>query len=319
MTVARTYRATGINLKGAPLGEADLLLTILTAEHGLLRAVAPGARKPKSKIGGRTGLFVVNQLSLGRGRSLDRIHQAEAIASYPRLCEDLGKLTAGQYLAEMALLQALSDQPQVELFGALTGAIAAVEAVNVAGGGEDRSTAVLAALSRGIYGLLTIAGVTPQVFDCALSQVPLVPPDVLGDRDRWRVGFSAAAGGVVSLEALAQVDGRELLAARSAIAPVDRQRAQARDQYREQSRDRAHDRSGPAPPAAPPPLPGQLMPLRLDAMELAALRSLAQPEEPPPFSLDTWVRVERSLRHYTQYHFGKPIRSAALLDTYVRR
>lgn len=303
MTTAKTYRATGINLKGSPLGEADLLLTILTAEHGLLRAVAPGARKPKSKIGGRTGLFVVNQLSLGRGRSLDRIHQAEAIASYPRLSEDLGKLTAGQYLAEMALHQALSEQPQVELFGSLTGAIAAVEAVNVAGGGADRAAAVMAALSRGIYGLLAIAGVTPQVFDCALSQVPLRPPDPSGDRDRWRVGFSAAAGGVVSLEALAQVDGRELLAARSGDC----------------SRAQPHDRSGPAPPSAPPPLPGQLMPLRLDAMELAALRSLAQPEEPPPFPLDTWVRVERSLRHYTQYHFGKPIRSAALLDTYVRR
>ncbi|GAB4344622.1 MAG: DNA repair protein RecO [Cyanophyceae cyanobacterium] len=309
MTTAKTYRATGINLKGSPLGEADLLLTILTAEHGLLRAVAPGARKPKSKIGGRTGLFVVNQLSLGRGRSLDRIHQAEVIASYPRLSEDLGKLTAGQYLAEMALHQALSDQPQVELFGALTGAIAAVEAVeavNVAGGGAERAAAVMAALSRGIYGLLAIAGVTPQLFDCALSQVPLLPPDALGDRDRWRVGFSAAAGGVVSLEALAQVDGRALLAAHPAIAPAA------------WSRDRSRGQSGPAPPSAPPPLPGQLMPLRLDAMELAALRSLVQPEEPPPFSLATWVRVERSLRHYTQYHFGKPIRSAALLDTYVR-
>lgn len=313
MTAAKTYRATGINLKGSPLGEADVLLTILTAEQGLLRAVAPGARKPKSKIGGRTGLFVVNHLALGRGRSLDRIHQAEAIASYPRLSEDLGKLTAGQYLAEMALHQALSEQPQVELFGALTGAIAAVEAVEVAGGGDRAAAAVLAALAQGIYELLAIAGVTPQVVDCALSQVPLSPPTEPGAvRDRWRVGFSAAAGGVVSLEALAQVDARELLAARPAIAPAAPTIGKARD------------RPPPSglPPVAPPPLAGRLMPLQLDATDLAALRSLARPPDDPPlapFSLATWVRIERSLRHYTQYHFGKPIRSAALLDTYVRR
>ena len=36
----RTYRVTGINLKGIPLGEADRIVTILTREQGLIRAVA---------------------------------------------------------------------------------------------------------------------------------------------------------------------------------------------------------------------------------------------------------------------------------------
>jgi DNA repair protein RecO (recombination protein O) len=60
--MSRTYQATGINLKGMALGEADRLLTILTAERGLVRAVAPGARKFKSKLRGRSELFVVNHL-----------------------------------------------------------------------------------------------------------------------------------------------------------------------------------------------------------------------------------------------------------------
>ena len=69
--MSRTYKVTGINLKGMPLGEADRLLTILTQELGLIRVVAPGARKQNSKLGGRSGLFVVNELLIAKGRSLD--------------------------------------------------------------------------------------------------------------------------------------------------------------------------------------------------------------------------------------------------------
>jgi DNA repair protein RecO (recombination protein O) len=77
----KTYQATGIILKGMPLGEADRLVTILTSEFGLIRGVAPGARKPKSSLRGRCELFVVNQFSLAKGRSLDKITQAETLIS----------------------------------------------------------------------------------------------------------------------------------------------------------------------------------------------------------------------------------------------
>lgn len=114
--MSRTYKATGINLKSMPFGEADRLLTILTREQGLVRAVAPGCRKPKSKLGGRSALFVVNDLMLVQGRSLDKIAQAETLESYPGLSQNLAKLTTSQYLAELTLYQALSGQPQIELW-----------------------------------------------------------------------------------------------------------------------------------------------------------------------------------------------------------
>ena len=69
--MSRTYKATGINLKAIPMGENDRLMTILTKEYGLLRAIAPGARKHKSRLGGRSALFVVNELMLSKGKSLD--------------------------------------------------------------------------------------------------------------------------------------------------------------------------------------------------------------------------------------------------------
>ncbi|UWU45655.1 Recombination protein O N terminal [Limnospira platensis C1] len=59
--MSRTYKATGIILKAIPLGESDRLLTILTPEFGLMRVVAPGARKSRSRLGGlRVYLWLIS-------------------------------------------------------------------------------------------------------------------------------------------------------------------------------------------------------------------------------------------------------------------
>ncbi|GAB4364458.1 MAG: DNA repair protein RecO [Elainellaceae cyanobacterium] len=183
-----TYKATGINLKSAPLGEADRLLTILTEEYGLIRVVAPGARKHKSSLGGRSSLFVVNQLLIAKGRNLDKIIQAESLESYPGLSLDLRKLTAGQYLAELALYQALSDQPQTELYYLLQEHLNWLEKLP--------NSVTLACLTYATFRLLDVAGLAPQVKQCCVSQQPIVPK--LDDPD-WRIGFSTVAGGIVGL------------------------------------------------------------------------------------------------------------------------
>jgi DNA repair protein RecO (recombination protein O) len=66
----------------------------LTREFGLIKAVAPGVRKQRSSIGGRSELFVVNELLIAKGRSLDKITQASTVESYPGLSRNLGKLSA---------------------------------------------------------------------------------------------------------------------------------------------------------------------------------------------------------------------------------
>ncbi|MFO0209302.1 MAG: DNA repair protein RecO, partial [Pseudanabaena sp.] len=96
----KEYQAIGINLKGMPLGEHDRLLTILTKECGLIKAVATGARKHRSAMAGRSGLFVVNDLQISVGRSMDRIKNAEMLQSFVGLGKTLAKLTAAQYLSE---------------------------------------------------------------------------------------------------------------------------------------------------------------------------------------------------------------------------
>jgi len=194
--MTRTYKATGINLKSMPLGEADRLVTVLTPEYGLVRAVAPGARKHNASLSGRSEAFAVNRLLLVRGRSLDKIAQAETMATYPGLSGSLGKLAAGQYLAEIVLQLGLSEQPQSELYELLNEHLRRIERLSMAE--AALSTALLPHLVQGTFHLLAAAGVAPQVQACCWRQVPItVDP---GDAD-WQVGFSIDAGGLVCLAA----------------------------------------------------------------------------------------------------------------------
>ncbi|GET41042.1 DNA repair protein RecO [Microseira wollei] len=267
--MSRTYKATGINLKSMPLGEYDRLLTILTREFGLIRVVAPGARKHLSKLGGRSGLFVVNEYLVAKGRSLDKITQAETLESYPALSTDLLKLSAGQYLAEVVIYHALSDHPQEEIFYLLSEHLKRLEQLPKTNG-DHRPYLVLAHLAQAVFHLLANAGIAPQVKACCITKSPL-EPDLR--QPNWSVRFCPSSGGTIKKEG-------------EASSPVSQ--------------------------------------LQLNATELTLLQQLASrslPQLQPNLgqqesSYTSWLSVERILRHYTQYHFGRIIRSAALIDNY---
>jgi DNA repair protein RecO (recombination protein O) len=284
-----TYKATGINLKTTPSGESDRLLTILTEEFGLIRAIAPGARKHKSSLGGRSGLFVVNQLLIVQGRSLDKVIQAESLESYPGLSQSLSKLTAGQYLAELALSQALSDQPQADLLCLMREHLSRLE----------KSPATLACLAHASFHLLALAGITPQVQECCVTRQVIIPDLV---DPNWRIGFSVVSGGIVQLAELEHLSPyssrpRKKSSASSTLEVSHHSPAQKHPEWITQ----------------------------LNALELWLLQQLAQPnliqellevDEAilQPVYHQAWLSIERVLRHYAQYHLDRPIRSAALID-----
>ncbi len=191
----RNYKATGINLKGMPMGESDRLVTVLTREYGLVRAIAPGARKHKSKLAGRSGLFVVNEALFIKGKSLDKLVQAETVRSFPGLSKDLAKLTASQYLAEIVLSLALSEQPQEELYYLLIEHLSRIESATTA--------QVLPCLTQATFHLLALAGVAPEVHQCCLSRAPL---DIELNNPDWRVAFSVCSGGAVTLAEIERLE-----------------------------------------------------------------------------------------------------------------
>ncbi|WP_107666257.1 DNA repair protein RecO [Cyanothece sp. BG0011] len=185
----RTYQTTGIILKGMPFQEADRLVTLLSPDYGLIRAIVPGARKQKSKLRGRCELFVINELLIAKGRSLDKITQAETLESYPGLSKDLGKLAAAQYLGELVLNLALDDQPQLELYELLNEHLRRLEQMSVA-------ESLYGYLAQAVFHLLAIAGIGPQVHYCCVTQEELNPNF---NDPNWCVGFSFDAGGLINL------------------------------------------------------------------------------------------------------------------------
>lgn len=308
--MSRTYRATGINLKSMPFGEADRLLTILTREHGLIQAIAMGARKHNSSLSGRSGLFVVNDLLIVKGRSLDKVTQAETLESYPKLGKDLQKLTVSQYLAELCLCQALSDQPQEELFVTLNQQLRQLEQVTP---GE-----ILPCFLYAFVQFLSLGGVVPQVDRCCVTGERMQPD--FADPN-WRSGFSVAAGGVVTFAVLEQL--------RQIPKPVPaRSRFHSTHPQDPFSSNTIVSESRPQRLISPYSSRTPHLNRELAATELALLQTLIQAlpsntNQAKASALDFaqlasfnefWFAIEQLLRQYAQYHFDRPIRSAALMD-----
>ena len=77
-----TYRDEVVVLRTHKLGEADRILTLLSRRHGKIRAVAKGVRRTSSRFGARLEPFMVADVQLYEGRSLDIVQQAESLGSY---------------------------------------------------------------------------------------------------------------------------------------------------------------------------------------------------------------------------------------------
>ncbi|MCL5070591.1 MAG: DNA repair protein RecO [Actinobacteria bacterium] len=98
-----SYRAKAIILKTYKLGEADKIIKLYSQKNGLIDAVAKGARKIKSKFGGRLELFNFIDLELASGKSLDIITNAEILRNFSNIPLDFNKFIFCQLISEIVL------------------------------------------------------------------------------------------------------------------------------------------------------------------------------------------------------------------------
>lgn len=75
------YTTPALILDSKPHGDNDTILTILTKEFGLLRAVANGLRKEASKLRFSLQIFSVSDISLVKGKSMWRVTNAKHVDS----------------------------------------------------------------------------------------------------------------------------------------------------------------------------------------------------------------------------------------------
>ena len=100
---SRAYRDDAVVLRTHKLGEADRIITLLTKHHGQVRAVAKGVRRTSSRFGARLEPFMVADLQLVSGRTLDIVTQAVAKGAYGgSIAADYGTYTAAAAMTETA-------------------------------------------------------------------------------------------------------------------------------------------------------------------------------------------------------------------------
>jgi DNA repair protein RecO (recombination protein O) len=187
----RSYRLSALVLRSRNLGEADRLLTLLSAEKGKITAVAKGARKPRSKLASLQ-LFTLATLQLATGKNLDVITQAQIRLSFPTLRAEIPRFTYAGYFTELADAFSETEQKNRHLF--------------------DLTVAAIALLERGIdpeklarefeLKLLDLSGYAPEIEVCVRCAQPIDSP---------AMHFSPALGGIICQACSREIGGLPLL------------------------------------------------------------------------------------------------------------
>ncbi len=108
---SKTFTVNAINLKSYDLSDYDKIILMYSRESGLIRGVAKGCKKPKSKIGARADLLVANNILLSKGRNLDIICEAKTINSFKENRESIEKIMYSSYIAEIVSIFGVENDP----------------------------------------------------------------------------------------------------------------------------------------------------------------------------------------------------------------
>lgn len=114
--VPKLYNTEAIVLKKTELGEADCILTLYTPHRGKLRAVAKGARRPKSKLGGHVELLTYSEILLAQSKNLDIITQSQTIQGFFSLRDDLWRTSWALYVIELVERFTAEDEENYPIF-----------------------------------------------------------------------------------------------------------------------------------------------------------------------------------------------------------
>ena len=176
-----TVKTEAVVLRSIRYGEADRILHLYSRQRGRIGAIAKGARKPRSRFGGRLEPFFRLDLVLHEGRGdLLTVTSASTLDGYPRLRSSAPALGAGARACDAVLRLLDSAEPNPPAYNLLCRYLALLDDP-----GQEGAAALEAAISFRLK-LALAAGFAPELASCASC----------GEAEHL-VGFSGAAGGVV--------------------------------------------------------------------------------------------------------------------------
>jgi DNA repair protein RecO (recombination protein O) len=174
-----SFKTEAVVLRSIRYGEADRVLHLYSQDRGRLGAVAKGARRVRSRLGGRLEPLSRVRLVLHEGRGeLCTITQVDTVRPHAGLRERRGSLERGAQACEAVLRLLDSNEPNAPAYNLLCNELALLD--------SDPEAATRAHALAFRMKLLLAAGFAPELTACAAC----------GEREHL-AGFSPAAGGVV--------------------------------------------------------------------------------------------------------------------------
>ncbi|MFF5035764.1 DNA repair protein RecO [Nocardia salmonicida] len=161
----RLYRDEAVVVRQHKLGEADRIVTLLTRQHGLVRAVAKGVRRTKSKFGARLEPFSYIDVQLHPGRTLDIVTQVITVEAFAAdIIDDYGRYTTACAILETAERLAGEERaPAPKLHVLTAGALRAIAA-------KQRPHELI--LDAYLLRAMGFAGWAPALDECARCATP---------------------------------------------------------------------------------------------------------------------------------------------------
>jgi DNA repair protein RecO (recombination protein O) len=176
-----TVKTEAIVLRSIRYGEADRILHLYSKSRGRLGAIAKGARKPRSRFGGRLEPFFRLDLLLHEGRGdLLTVTGVATVDGYPRLRSSGPALSAGARACDAVLRLLDAAEPNPPAYNLLCRYLSLLDDPAL-----PRAAGLETALSFRLK-LALVAGFAPELASCTRC----------GEAEHLS-GFSGAAGGVV--------------------------------------------------------------------------------------------------------------------------
>ena len=166
-------RTDAVVLRTLDYSETSLIVQLFTRQHGRIAVLAKGARRPKSKFGATLQPMAYVQVVYyyKESRGMQTLTEAAYVQRFPHLTTDLGRLTVGLRLVELAHALLEEGEQNAPALGLLLQALAFADgAPDPAPGGPTAGPAN--ALPWFQLHLATLLGFAPDLDRAALDGLP---------------------------------------------------------------------------------------------------------------------------------------------------
>ena len=116
-------KTQGLVIREQTVGESDRLVTLLTADYGLVKAFVRRAKNIKSNNVSATSLFAYSEFTLYRSREAYVVDNAVANEVFFDLRKDINALSLAQYFVQLAYFLCTEEQPAPDTLRLLLNAL----------------------------------------------------------------------------------------------------------------------------------------------------------------------------------------------------